>query len=557
MKKNNVKLILGAILIVSFVWFLGSGPAQSASGQEEAISEDDVRPQHVRPAFWWWNPKTLLIGVGDSLTQGTRDATNNKTNTENGYLQLVYEKLEEKRRLKFSQPFLNENENRINPFTIPTNLGVDGEDIFSVEGIEYAGRDGKADENYESDENFCNRLQPYLFADMHDKVLYPINLWAGKKVSQMDALIWHLNNRWGKPAWIISWIGNNDAALASLGLGGKNPQYIPIPFEQIKHKLKWGVRFLLSLGKATGVLSFKPYTEDTINQNLTTVDDFSGQFGHLQSRLNGEANMSNVKFFLLTLPYYTEVGYLMDSSGLEFYLQKLDGSYVVPSTFQNLNGRVSLLTFMSMYTLLKSDGGEAFNYLNDILGNDGLVLSEAERTTIKSRIDAFNGVIESAAGGNVHIIDIGPYLNGIFKDGTSVNSVQITRNWGQGNGFSMDGVHGSYTAHALIANYILTELEAPNHDLNSILMKDPYIDWDKDGWVKGPDYKASGRTKILFLFKDENDNNENIGAKIEDMGADKVWELISDALLEEIIGIPLIKMQAERMGLVPIEEIKQ
>jgi len=540
------------MVTILFIWLVGSGPARTAPIQEVKDSKNILKQTDVNPAFWW-NPKTVLIAVGDSLTQGTRDATNNKINTETGYLQLVYEKLKEKRRLKFSQPFLNENENRINPFTIPTNLGVDGEDIFSVEGIEYARRDGHAATNYETDEYFCDRLQPYLFADMHDKVLYPINLWAGKKVSQFDSLIWHLNNRWGKPAWVIFWLGNNDAALASLGLGGKNPEYLPIPFWMVEDKLKPGVRWLLEYGKAQNVLSFEPYTEDIIKNNLTEVGDFSGQFIHLHDRLNDEANLNDVEFFLLTLPYYTEVGYLMDANDLVFYLNKANPAYPDDPVELTLDGRVSLLTFICMYALLKS--GSSVDDVNAILNDDCLVLSENERLNIiRPRIDSFNGVIEGYADENqFHLIDIGSYLNDIFEFGTSVDGVEVTRRWGRGNGFSMDGVHGSNTAHALMANYILNELGAPTYDPKTILMNDPYYDRDGDGWVQGPDYKASGRTKILFLFKDFQEYDIGSGAIIDTMSDEDLWELISNALLEEIVDIPLIRMQAERMGLIPIK----
>jgi hypothetical protein len=566
MKKNHLKFFLGIMVAVLFICLVGSGPARTAAIQEVEDSRNISKQTDVNPAFWW-NPKTVLIGMGDSLTQGTRDATNNKINTKTAYLQLVYEKLKLKRRLKFSQPFLNENENRINPFTIPTNLAVDGDDIFSVEGIEYARRDGKASDNYPTDEYFCDRLQPYLFADMHDKVLYPINLWAGNKVSQFDSLIWHLNNRWGKPAWVIFWLGNNDAALASLGLGGKNPEYIPIPFDKISDKLKPGVRWLLEYGKAQDVLSFAPYTEDIIENNLTEVGHFSDQFDHLMNRLTSEANLNDVEFFLLTLPYYTEVGYLMDKEDLEFYLQEKLG-YTIPQTFE---GRVSLLTFICMYALLNSGDAEMVDQILDETNPgydedyfDALVLSDYEREKIQQRIgdpldpkeDSFNYVVRDAAKpDNFHLIDIGSYLNNIFKYGTTVgsNGVEITRRWGRGNGFSMDGVHGSNTAHALMANYILNELGAPTYDPETILMDDPYYDRDEDGWIQGPDYKASGRTKILFLFKDYQEDNSGSGAVIDTMSADAVWELISEALLEEIVDIPLIRMQAERMGLIPIK----
>lgn len=245
----------------------------------------------------------------------------------------------------------------------------------------------------------------------------------------------------------------------------------------------------------------------------------------------------------------------MDADDLVFYLNKANPAYPDDPVGLTLDGRVSLLTFICMYALLKN--GSSVDAVNAVLKDDSLVLSENERLNIiRPRIDSFNGVIEGYASmSHVQLIDIGSYLNDIFVYGTSVDGVEVTRRWGRGNGFSMDGVHGSNTDHALMANYILNELGAPTYNPKTILMNDPYYDRDGDGWVQGPDYKASGRTKILFLFKDyqEGDGNDGSKAMIDTMSADAVWELISDALLEEIVDIPLIRMQAERMGLIPIK----
>ncbi|MGB4703814.1 MAG: hypothetical protein WBI18_01865 [Candidatus Saccharicenans sp.] len=273
-------------------------------------------------------PRTTLLAVGNSLTQGTRDAINNQYHLQNAYLQKVVSKLSLVLPLKFSQAWLDVNGNRLNPLTIPTNLGIDGEDIFSVEGYEYYKRAG-TNSNYISSDYLCDHLQPYLFTDLHDKVLYPINLLAGKPVSQIDALIWHLNKRMG-PAIVIFWVGNNDAALSTLGLGGKNPQYLPIPFDQIKDRLSLVVSYLLNYGRSKGVIAFEPFTAEQTEHNLTDMDDFETQLNRLVARMN--LNRSGVKYFFLTYPYYQEVGYLMDRDDLEFYLTGKTGYPVPPDS---------------------------------------------------------------------------------------------------------------------------------------------------------------------------------------------------------------------------------
>jgi len=384
---------------------------------------------------------------------------------------------------------------------------------------------------------------------MHDKVLYPINVLALKKVTQLDSLIWWLKNHNGS-AWVIFWVGNNDAALATLGLGGSNLMYLPIPYDQIKDKLKPVISYLLGYGRSKGVLAFDPYTDANISRNLTEESDFASQFASVISRI--PLSRANTQFFFLTYPYYCEVGYLMDKSDLEFYLRKLYPSYSCPNGF---SGRVSLLTFICMYALLKD--GES-SRLNQIFADTGLILDELERATIKSRIDSFNTKVNYLTGPNVHVVNMGKVLNDAFSEGLVVGDKRLTRNWGRGNAFSYDGVHPNHTVHAYIANIVLEAMKPLNskittYDLASILQNDPYIDRDGDGWMPGPDYKASGRTKILFLFKDYKEGAYG-PAVIDTMSSTEVWEVISDALWEEILTIPLIRVEAQRIGFLPIKD---
>ena len=41
---------------------------------------DQQRSPHAKTS-WWWSPRIMLVGVGNSMTHGTRDATNNEFNT--------------------------------------------------------------------------------------------------------------------------------------------------------------------------------------------------------------------------------------------------------------------------------------------------------------------------------------------------------------------------------------------------------------------------------------------------------------------------------------------
>lgn len=544
---------LGIVLAAALVGGM-SGESPEPQGRTPSLTANQDRLEAN-----WWQPKTLLLGVADSLGQGTMDATNNWLNSQNAFMEKIYMGLKKGGfRLKFAQPYLNLQGDRIDPFMIPTNLSVDGEDIFSVDGLEYGKRVGQPGNNYPTDTYYCDRLQTYLFADMHDKVLYPINLWAGQKVSQVDALIWHLNRHWG-PAYVCFWIGNNDSGLAALGLGGKNPEFLPIPFEQIKDKLKLGARYLLQYGAANSVLSFTPFNPADIGRNLTDYIDFMTQFNLVSAKISSQVNHSNVEFFVMNYPYYSDVGYLFPRADISAYLASVSEPEPVPV----FEGSVSLLTFICMYVLYMEEGSSSFA---DILAQSDLILDTSERNSVRSRIDEFNSFLLpfDNPGDRVHLVDIATDFNVILDGGNlPIAGESISRQWGRGGGFSMDGVHPSYTAHAVIANRILSVMSGvsgktiPLHDEYAAWLNDPYVDHDGDGWVAGPGYEGSGRTRILFLFKDYDgdDGSDSEGkAVIDTMQPEQIWELISDALLEEIIDIPAIRAEAVRKGILPMEK---
>ena len=114
--------------------------------------------------------------------------------------------------------------------------------------------------------------------------------------------------------------------------------------------------------------------------------------------------------------------------------------------------------------------------------------------------------------------DVGTYLNNTLSgiEPVIIGDRVLSRKWSRGNTFSLDGVHPAYTGQALIANYLIKELNrtfqlnAPLIDLEQTLATDPYMDKDGDGWVPGPGYPNSGQTELLFLFTDPNDADPSI-----------------------------------------------
>ena len=508
-----------------------------------------------------------VIALGDSLTHGTMDATNNAQNTLNAYLQKTVESLSTVVPLRFSQPLYGFKEQRLRPFLTPTNLGIDGADLFSIEGIEYYKRVG-AETSYPSDAYLCDSRLPFQFQNDYDKVLFPLNHIAGKPVSQIDAALTLLNQQAATQAesftLIFLWIGNNDSSLASLGLGGSNPSYLPIPLSAISAEITPALRTLLETGLAQGVLNFEPYTLAAIQRNLTEITDFTDQLNHILARLHQENTLpqSSSAIMLMTLPYYSAVGYLFDSEDLEFYLQQVNSAYTVPPTFQRvtqpgnpitdpLSGdRVSFFTFACMYALLQS--GYSVEHVNAILEtdgvqNDGQVMSATEQQYIMSRIDSFNLALKATpqAFSNVYLADVGAYMNnslGGIEPVTIADRV-LSRKWSRGSAFCLDGVHPAYTGQALIANYLLKEinrtfdLDAPLINLEQTLATDPYIDRDGDGWVSGPAYPPSGLTELLFMFTDPDDTDPSLRAALPD----NFWEKMSRILFRELVGKPEVK----------------
>ncbi len=581
-----VKKIVSYIApLVSVSWAMSAIAAEPSTQASRSIGASvEVRTQEVdtkstskAPASAGDEPFTMLIGIGDSLTHGTMDATNNDINTLHAYLQLVADSLRQATPIHFSQPLFDQSGQRIAPRQIPTNLGVDGADIFSMEGIEYYKRVG-AEESFVSDGYLCDVRLARRLDDKYDKVLYPINLKVGDPVSQIDSAIW-LVNEYAPPgssnkAAVVLWAGNNDVSTAALGSGGDNPMFIPVPADLIEDEVTPLLRFLLGAAPGLGIISYDSYTQAAIDRNMTDFQDFAVQFAHLLEKLDGETQSAlqagRMELFLLTLPYYSSIGYLFDSEDIEFYLRQLNPAYSVPASFARVapdgqpitdptqGDRISIFTFGLMYMLLNS--GYSVDYVNGVLETngvqrDGLVLSYSEHQYIAGRINAFNAFITDAAnsgGPHVHLIDTGNLLNDALtgQSNITVGGRTITRKWTRGGAFTLDGVHPGYTGQAFIANFLITQLNsqlglaAPLYDLDTISQTDPYWDKDGDGWAPGPVYPLSGLASMLGLLTDSDDSNPAARAVLPE----DVWEQMSKAMLKDLLGIPALRTLAIQNG---------
>jgi len=380
-----------------------------------------------------------------------------------------------------------------------------------------------------------------------------------RPMSQMDAAVWLLNQvartNGNSKAIVIFWVGNMETGIASIGLGGTNPLFIPLPQDLIRDKLSPALNSVLTTAEKIGAVSLSPYLYSSIQRNLTDTEDFKVQLNSVLDRFENDVSdfYDHSELFICTFPYFSSAGYLLHSEDIEYYLKKIDPDYTVPSSFKRIvpagepiidyskGDRVSLFSFLCMYILLSQ--GSSIEYINQVLENDAFVMSEQEYELIVSRIDSLNAEIIEAASSrtsSIHLIDTGKYFNDMLsgKSTLTVEGVKFGREWARGNSFSFDGVHPGYTSSGFIANFILQHinetvgLDAPLFDLKEIMAQDPYVDHDGDGWMPGPDYSSPGLTELAFFFKDPDDNNVMIQPELPP----DIWSKISATLLEKILS---------------------
>jgi lysophospholipase L1-like esterase len=206
---------------------------------------------------------------------------------------------------------------------------------------------------------------------------------------------------------------------------------------------------------------------------LTPVADFETDFDEIVSRLHA----IGAPVVFANIPDVTDIGYLMNGDdltavfGSDFGLAP--GSWTtVPTAFLIAQG------VLPPFVVLLPN----------------FVLNAAEIATIEARIDAFNGIIDDAAGAYGYpVVDI----HTLFADAAAVPPViaghTLTRSF-LGGLFSLDGVHPSNIGHALVANAFIEAINArygtsiapfSNAELAAITLADPFVDKDGDGVVRG------------------------------------------------------------------------
>jgi len=206
---------------------------------------------------------------------------------------------------------------------------------------------------------------------------------------------------------------------------------------------------------------------------LTPVAEFETKFREIAQRLAA----SSERVVFVNIPRVSNIAYAMNPAELEAYA---GSDFGLPA-----GHLTTLITATALRTGLVGPG---------LLSDPNFVLDPTEIAAIQQRVDAFNAVIAAeAAAVNAPVFDAAALFDDIDQNGYQLFGFTLTSDF-LGGVFSLDGVHPSNTAHAVIANEIIKLVnsfygsaipEISQLQLWLTLFFDPHVDKDGDGRVTG------------------------------------------------------------------------
>jgi lysophospholipase L1-like esterase len=229
---------------------------------------------------------------------------------------------------------------------------------------------------------------------------------------------------------------------------------------------------------------------------VTPLPTFTAQFNELIKRLK----TAGVATVVGNIPDLTQIAFLLNNDDLT----RLTGTnYNLPA------GYYTTAATMVMLKLGVFDGS--------ILQNPGYVLTPARISQIKSNIKNYNDVITQAAqSAKFPLANAAGVIDDFANSPVVIGGITLTNRF-NGGAFSLDGIHPSNTAYAVLAN---TFISAANHglgtqiptiDINTlinILKVDPFVDKNGNGVVPGRPRTGLVETlmPILGLSGDQRDS---------------------------------------------------
>ena len=206
---------------------------------------------------------------------------------------------------------------------------------------------------------------------------------------------------------------------------------------------------------------------------LTPVAEFTDDYRALVAALRSHSD----RVVVATIPDITDTAFLMGQAALE--------AFVVDAPLLPEGAFTTLPTVMLLRIGLV-DGS--------ILEDPAFVLDADEVAAIQTHTEALNAVIRSeAAGQGCVLVDMHRTFGEMASAPPVVGGMALDAGY-LGGLFSLDGVHPSDTAHALIANEFIAAMNAAwglgvpllsKARLARICARDPFVDQDGDGRVPG------------------------------------------------------------------------
>ncbi|RNI32431.1 G-D-S-L family lipolytic protein [Rufibacter immobilis] len=236
-----------------------------------------------------------------------------------------------------------------------------------------------------------------------------------------------------QPTFFSLWLGNNDVLTYATSGGvavASNPfsNMTPVAqFQAIYQQLAGG---LVQGGKAKGIVMNIP--------DVTSVPFFTTVTQASVRRSTGNDQL---------------VIYIRDEAAPNGARPIADGDYILLTTQANL-GRQDDVTLPSGTVKIP----HGFHPANPL--NDNEVLDKVEVAEIKTRTSELNAIIEQTAkSANLAFFDVHAYFNNI-KSGFSMSGINYSPAFITGNLFSLDGVHLTPRGYAIIANEMITRINA-------------------------------------------------------------------------------------------------
>lgn len=219
---------------------------------------------------------------------------------------------------------------------------------------------------------------------------------------------------------------------------------------------------------------------------LTSVETFTGAYTQYVNKLTEGGNKGVVATIpdVTAIPYFSTVttaqlvaGVTASTNGVYTKIYIRTASTVREATAEDLFG----LTFPTDTLGKTSNGIPGYGLIPENPLHDKFVLDKDEIIEVSTRVSDFNKAIKTIAESkNLAIADTHAFLNRVKNPGMIVNGMGINASFITGNAFSLDGVHLTPIANALVANLFIDAINA------KYASRIPKVDVTKYSGVKFP-----------------------------------------------------------------------